>query len=327
MLDECDAQSKRATQERFPPLEPWRPCPHTAQLDSLHETFIEEWGAQQGPRPSTLYHYTSLGGLTGILKSHQVWVTDVAYLNDALEMQLADALIRECVENAQRNRSPLVRELLRRSEVSGSPESAGQGYYVACFCKSRDLLSQWRAYANDGGGYAVGFSAHEMATEGHVRLRRVIYEPSVQRTMVEDCIRRACDAFERVADGKSVADLDKDHTLPSFAQLLASHLSEFLVAFKHDAFAQEDEWRIVLPFARDAHSHFVRFREKSGMPVPYMALHPRTPRPGLPLLPIVEVVHGPTLHPGLTKKSLHLLLQANGYDHVEVGGSVAPLRA
>ena len=31
--------------------------------------------------------------------------------------------------------------------------------YFCCFSESSDLLSQWRAYGNDGQGVAIGFNA------------------------------------------------------------------------------------------------------------------------------------------------------------------------
>jgi hypothetical protein len=312
--------------ERYIAIERIHPCPQDPVLDRLHEEFVKEWSAAQGPRPRELFHYTSLDGLKGILGTHQIWVTDVAYLNDSLELQLASELIERCTAEATKNASPMCKELLRRSEVGGSQADLGQGYYVACFCDDRDLLSQWRAYGERGGGYAVGFSAYEMAYEGLLALRRVIYDPVEQERLVRGVIQRICTAFDMVAAGKTTAQLDSDHTFPSFAQLLASHFREFLVTFKHDAFSAEKEWRIVLPFSQDQQLSFVRFRGDRGQAVPYMCLHPRTPTPAMSLLPIVEVVHGPTLHPELAKKSLHLLLQSTDYDHVEVGGSRAPLR-
>ena len=312
--------------EKFTPIERVRTCPEDGVLDKIHADFVSDWGAAQGVRPHKLYHYTSLDGLKGMLGTNQVWITDVAYLNDSQEMQLAAQLIEESLNVAADGQTDLCKELLRRSRVSGSTVDAGAGYYVACFCESRDLLSQWRAYGAQGGGYAVGFSACEMAIEGVVNLRKVIYSPERQRELVQKVIAGVLDAFAHVSAGKTREQLDGDHTFPSFAQILASHLREFLVTFKHDTFSDEKEWRIVLPFSRDDHIHFLRFRNSRGQAVPYMQLHPRTPTPDLPILPIVEVVHGPTLHPELAKKSLHLLLQSTDYDHVEVGGSRSPLR-
>ena len=34
----------------------------------------------------TLYHYTSIGGLQGIVESRGIWATEIRYLNDAKEL-------------------------------------------------------------------------------------------------------------------------------------------------------------------------------------------------------------------------------------------------
>jgi hypothetical protein len=314
-------------QQDYPPLEPPKPCPHDGLLKDLHSQFVRQWRTAQGERPRRLYHYTTLTGLMGILRSHQLWITDAAYLNDATEVQHALSLIQSAMAERAKGASENCCELLKRSQPGANPEDAGRAYYVACMCTERDLLSQWRAYGANGGGYAIGFSACEMATEGLVALRRVVYSRQQKAELISGVLERLCSAFDRVSVGRSIAELDKEHVLPSFAQLLASHLTEFLVTFKHEAFEEEREWRIALPFARDQHIGFVQYRASAGFAVPYMQLHPRTPTPEMPLLPIVEIVHGPTLHPDLTKKSLHLFLQSVGYDHVEVSGSQTPLRA
>jgi hypothetical protein len=324
LLHEVDALTRPV--ERYTAIERVNRCPEDAVLDSLHEEFVRLWSTSQGPRPHKLYHYTALDGLKGILGTHQIWVTDAAYLNDTLEMQLAASLIDRCMTETASKASDSCKELIRRSQVGGSPSNFTEGYFVACFCDDRDLLSQWREYGARGGGYAVGFSACEMAAEGILGLRRVIYDPAEQEGLVRGVIERICVAFDKVRERNTIAQLDADHTFPSFAQLLASHLREFLVTFKHDAFSAEKEWRLVVPFNVEQYLPFVRFRSAYGQAVPYMGLHPRPPTPAMPLLPIVEVVHGPTLHPELSKKSLHMLLQAMDYDHVEVTGSRAPLR-
>lgn len=52
-------------------------------------------------KPSgTLYHYTSLTGLEGILSSGSLWATDIRYLNDAAEMRHTAEIIR--IEIAKR---------------------------------------------------------------------------------------------------------------------------------------------------------------------------------------------------------------------------------
>ena len=313
--------------DEYPPVEIIPPCPHDNVLRELHEAFLKEWRAEQGPRPRILYHYTSLEGLAGILRLHRLRATDVAYMNDSLELQLASSLIAASLDEAARDASPIQQELLRRSRLDAKPTDLSRSFYVTCFCDDGDLLSQWRAYGANGGGYALGFSAYEIAWPGPCGLRRVIYDPAVQQRLVRGTIQRACGAFAAIAARATRAELDASLTFPAFASLLANHLHEFEVTFKHDTFAAEKEWRFIIVAALDGIVPHVQFRTDRALPIPYLYTPLRVPVPNSPLLPIVRVVHGPTVHPDLTKKSLHMLLQSTDYDHVEVGGSRSSLRA
>lgn len=56
-------------------------------------------------------------------------------------------------------------------------------YFIVCFTENGDQLSQWRAYANDGLGYAVGFRSSAHWSTGFTRpvlLERVIYDETEQ---------------------------------------------------------------------------------------------------------------------------------------------------
>jgi hypothetical protein len=81
------------------------------------------------------------------------------------------------------------------------------GAYISCFCKNGDLLSQWRGYGATGGGYALGFLAGQLDTPpteqpiDKMMVRRVIYNPSVQKRMVQHWI----DSFSQEADTQKPA--------------------------------------------------------------------------------------------------------------------------
>jgi hypothetical protein len=114
--------------------------------------------------PEILYHYTTAGGLFGILQHKSIWATDARFLNDAQE--IIYALDDTC---------EYLRERLS-GEPSGTPQHAVIGtaiemlkepdlpteIYLSCFCEDGDLLSQWRGYAA-GQGYAIGFDAQQLA--------------------------------------------------------------------------------------------------------------------------------------------------------------------
>ncbi|MCK9389127.1 MAG: DUF2971 domain-containing protein [Sulfuritalea sp.] len=302
-------------------------CPYDNQLNELGRALLAERAKSQGRRPEKLYHYTSSAGLHGIVSTGRLWASDVAYLNDSTEFELAVRLINEIVAEAVPNSSNVCKELLRRATGSESVLDRSHGYYVVCFCGNSDLLSQWRAYGAGGGGYAIGFAAHQFGVVGNVVVRRAIYDPLVQRRLVTSVVETVCNLLDEIASGKTVAELDSTKTLPAFSQLLGSHLLDFCLAFKHRAFSEEQEWRAIVPFFRHANLAETKFRDSRGTLIPYLESNLGSTTEHLPKLPIIEVIYGPTLHSQLTKKSLELLLERHDFGHVEILGSEAPLRA
>jgi hypothetical protein len=297
------------------------------EFEKIHNKFLVKWEEFQGFRPNVLYHYTSQYGLENITKTGEVWFSDIAYLNDASEMKLAIDVIRNCTTNIGDSLSDIGKELLRRSEVSYSPESPTNGFFVSCFCSDGDLLSQWRAYGEGGGGYALGFNSKEMANTGAIRVRKIIYDPELQKSFVEGIVNDTLELLEKVADGRCIKDLDKDdNTLPTFCAFLSNHLTELLCSFKHESFKEEGEWRLIYDFQRDNDVDLLKFRAGKGYPVPYLEMPLSLQREGMPKSPLVEIIHGPTLHKELTSKSLELMLERENIEYVEVKSSNSPLR-
>lgn len=131
-----------------------------------------------GEGPQTLYHYTTLAGLLGIIGSGNLRATDVQFLNDAQELRYGrDDLCAELQRYADDLDPPgsdpeaddgrlKARATVARSASEylgqGKLTDQGESVYVACFCGNGDLLSQWRGYGT-GGGYALGFKRAALA--------------------------------------------------------------------------------------------------------------------------------------------------------------------
>lgn len=144
--------------------------------------------------PPDLYHYTSSGGLLGILEKHQLWATHAAYLNDAQETIYGlSNVIRELDDMGKRFKIPdelnddelwapikqggsivrwiatkLILALVKKlaeDRVTLLQQNAGP--FVSCLSGKRDQLSQWRGYSGDG-GYAICFDSEAF----HSSIRR-----------------------------------------------------------------------------------------------------------------------------------------------------------
>jgi hypothetical protein len=200
---------------------------------------------------SRLYHYTSVSGLRGIIDSGNIRATHLGFLNDLSEGRAA------LTGEAYRAR---LEEMDRRSPL-----------FIASFCRHQEphqqkngLLSQWRGYAGEGGGYCVVLD--EEALDGLVEAERRI---SPRLTIVKKDILYAGEAESAALQRQDMEFLD-------------------LAAFvKNEVFREENETRITL--AVPPHGvRPVRFREASEMLIPYVEIFS-----GRRQLPITEVIVGP----------------------------------
>jgi len=174
-----------------------------------------------------LFHYTDARGFFEIIRndSLKLWMNHASFLNDSNELQYAVKLFAEVAESKGFQEEELDAYLVSIDCDTEWPRG------VLSFSKNGDLLSQWRAYADDGRGYALGFSKAEILTACS-RLKSslngmlgvVTYDRNVQRKKVEEGL--------------------KEHPLQ--LQELASHFfSEGAPFWKSEAFQEEEEWRVV----------------------------------------------------------------------------------
>lgn len=303
----------------------WKQADALSNLDAVSDAVLKPWKDHHSSIPSKIFHYTSGVGAVGIFGSGKLWASDLAYLNDASELQYAADLIEEVKNEFIQNSSPEAKELLKRSTFLTTPYALDVGYYAACFCTNGDLLSQWRAYGGVTDGYSIGFATEEFLKAGF-KLRRVLYDPAAQRALLASTFSRVLSVFEEIRAGRSVEDLDRDLILAPFAEFLNKHIVEYIYCFKHPSFYEENEWRIVIDFNREDHLNFVEFRQGQGRHIPYVKFNCQGEAGLAPDLPVVSVTIGPNFTPPLAKKSMHLMIERYGYEHVEILGTDAPLR-
>ena len=280
------------------------------------------------PRPTRLFHYTSQAGLLGILTSKVLWATNVLYLNDSSELLYGRSQARQILRRSRGGYfSTVIGEFLSRGEnfLDMSTLVPDRQFYVFCFCEKPDLLSQWRSYADRGGGCAIGFDTSALTRavlKQKLSLYPVDYGPGMNSKLLTDDIT----ALTRALDVCTQKWPGNEEVLISAA---CEHLKLALIFrvfwLKHPGFAEEQEWRILAEFAsRDLSA--VRFRQGNTTLVPYVELNLSPPDQG-EKLPICEIIHGPSMHPTLAAQALDWLLKSNGFADVTLSGSVIPLRA
>ncbi len=115
-----------------------------------------------------LYHYCSTASFHAIIQSRALWLSSLSLSNDTMEGKL---VVRAIARLAERDSlEPKSFRLLR--QIIGFSELAFDGLGF-CLSEDGDLLSQWRGYAGNATGVAIGFSKeylHESPKEMVVSL-------------------------------------------------------------------------------------------------------------------------------------------------------------
>ena len=277
-------------------------------------------------RPARLFHYTSQEGLLGIVTSNVLWATNTLYLNDSSELAYGLSVARTHL-HAVVSESDVVGQFLRRAVgLLDLPFLlSGRQYYACCFCEDPDLLSQWRGYADRGGGYAIGFDAEDLARAGtnpNLSLFSIDYGDGPNSDLLAHDIKALCQALSSCAEQSAG---NEDTLVSAACELLKLTLIFRLFWLKHPGFKEEQEWRILANFD-SADVSRLRFRQGQTTLVPYVELGLADFGNREKKLPIREVVYGPSTHPQMASQCLESLFKKHGFDPPKIWGSTIPLR-
>ena len=207
-----------------------------------------------------LYHYCSLPTFLSIIKNKSIWLSDIEKSNDFLELiamrklfiEQADEEIGKKIIESNRNydmeRSLQLIEL--KENTHNKIQKIVSKHFVFCLSESKDLLSQWRAYADDGKGISIGF-------------RKTFFEKIYSLNFTKRSSSPISFLFDQVFYNESEAiDLIMNDTnfnkFSSFSnleeekqsiQLAMAQVANEAPFYKKSAFAEENEWRIVISYS------------------------------------------------------------------------------
>lgn len=299
-----------------------------------HQHLLDEQAKAVVEMP--LYQYTNAGGLKGIFDSRQMWFTDYRFLNDPSEFGHGMAMAKDMLRDAKAGADgrvglffDCVADLFSKVNVA-----ATLAFFVASFSRARDDLGQWRSYADNGRGFAVGFAPKMFRIEDepnpspdeNAYLGPILYRVPEVLSRHRLAIDQAADIFLSAAEAE--AELMRDpavglpFTLELAKHLIAAPLIWNALTSKHPAYEHEREVRLVMAGTSDTLAPFVKTRARGSDLVPYIP-HPWDVRePGA----VVEILVGPAAPPA-AEEAVMALLAGYGITGVEVGRSDIPYRA
>lgn len=184
-----------------------------------------------------LYHYTDLNGFLGIIQERKLRLTSAFNLNDSKEVIWAFDKIRKKLDVLASEYDNGLSDLIKQAISFNSSIP-----YVCSLTSESDLLSQWRAYSQDGKGVSIGIKRSalpELEEPGitpstdPLFLTQVIYNENDQ-----DC------QIDKILESVFKEGLNIQEKSESLRQALF-RLVRIAPTFKNLAFHEEKEWRII----------------------------------------------------------------------------------
>ena len=243
------------------------------EAEEIVGAFTRRVAAQ--PPPSRIYHYTSDEGLRGILQSGRLWLTDIFSLNDPSELRhgfspVINALSAKAASGPAEAKS--FADRFERFAIRGGVEASAH-YFVCSFSASGDDLGQWRAYADNARGFALGFDADVLERSFAGGSSNTSTFPlAYSGTELQEIHRGLVDRMFSLISlprGRNLGSGTLTEYLKSLSVALTLPALHAALFFKHEAYSNEKEYRFLRIDSVGAPSGNVKYRSRPHSLIPY----------------------------------------------------------
>lgn len=275
-----------------------------------------------------VWHYTDAKGFANIVRSNELWATQMSGLNDTSELQFGCEQVDEACKLAAHwpDVDKIDRDWLEGLTPWFVADDAREQVFVTSASLEGDLLNQWMHYG--GGGYSIGFDSKAelgyLLADGRIQQR----EPGLVHAGDWTDVRYGDDLGLVQSTVRQILHIRNGDSEWSEWEHLAE-LRTLAATQKHPAFQSELEARYVtsLPLNSDARQYRV---SRSGSIVSYVRLVGWEVERGSTVptarLPIRAVKIGPPQARSAETKTIERFLEDSGYPGIEVSASQIPYR-
>lgn len=230
-----------------------------------------------------LYHYCGGNAFWSIIEKGDIWLSDILSLNDLMELKWGrDAVLKVFLEH------PHLFDDEFRDFALYMVFSMHEGMrpFVGSFSANGDLLSQWRAYSEDGRGFSLGLRASHIHKKWGVRLKRIEYHETRQEIIIKQSLLELQDIWRKTGGVIAASNIhpnpnifpDLKYPTPQSREVRLSSwaawshvLSEFamdLSSLKHPTFFEEKEYRIIRAIEYSNGKYYDHGAGSRGGPLP-----------------------------------------------------------
>lgn len=181
-----------------------------------------------------IYHYCGKDVFEKIIETKIIWLSDITKMNDKGKYKSGFQIINEILKSYS--------DVYEIISTEMSPNNINNTFKVliSCFSRDGDILSQWRAYANDGHGFSIGFDM-EMVKQHHLFNRYLEKMEPISGKINFTSVNYDRSEFER--EVHKLIKTYKDISSPIKFKLLSRTLMYMAIRYKDSFFKEEQEVR------------------------------------------------------------------------------------
>lgn len=281
--------------------------------------YFDKRKKEEGEKENLLYHYTSVKTIDLIIKNRCIWATDVTKLNDRKEQKIWFEIFDKVIESfASKEDYDLHKEII--GEICIEIENYKNNYdsFISSFSEKEDLLSQWRAYGDNGEGICIAFDIREFLDMLYADNKNPnLYNGKLDynyQAVFEDTYKLIYDIVNYFHNQKiSLSEFKNKIDNTTFFNEKCEQIWLRIQDSKDSSFFEESEFRLFLHQLKDKPIKTVDTFERNKRLIPYVKLEF-----GDKPIPIRKIIIGPACKEYEDLKSgIERLLKNNGYVDVD----------
>ena len=216
--------------------------------------------------PEVLYHYCSVPTFYNIIKNKSIWLSDISKSNDSEELRwylrsfkaILDKAWNLYIEQRQKHGKNDDPEIIGRLHdgILNAAEQEQAKCWAFCLSEKEDDLGQWRGYADNGAGVAIGLRSWCFEATGRLWMtlkklqEQFLYNPRFGK--VEYGEKAVEDWFAALPEDAPIYNLDVGPFEAAAAlRKLVPKMYSIAPFYKNIGFQEEREWRLIYSMATD----------------------------------------------------------------------------
>ena len=179
-----------------------------------------------------IYHYCNVESFKAIIQKKTIWLSSVYNLNDYKEIHwIKDKVLKKIKEYTNKNSYEKFNSFIKLFE------NQQPTVYIASFSQGDDLLSQWRAYANDGFGVAIGFNTDYFEQNDLIKTSEVLYDEKQQEVEIEKILEPLLNLDDKINF--------ESKEFEEYCENIISEINNLSAKSKNELFMEEQEIRLI----------------------------------------------------------------------------------